>query len=212
MTSSQKTIFVADDHPIIIEGIDSLLSGNSVYKLIGFTHTTDEILYKVENLNPDILIIDLNMPGENSAASLTRLVKQKYAHIKVICLSMHGSYGAVSEMINAGISGYILKNAAKNELLEALNKITEGKSYYSQEITQELIKAGVSNPSGTRLTNREIEIVKLIGKELNNKQIAEKLFLSERTVESHRKNIFRKTGAQGIVGLIKYAFEHKLIE
>lgn len=117
-------------------------------------------------------------------------------------------------MINdADISGYVLKNIGKQELVEALEKIAGGGIYFSDEVIEELKRTSErrKQQQQVHLTEREIEIIRLIEKEYNNRQIAEALFISERTVETHRKNIFRKTDTNSVIGLIKYAYEHKLI-
>ena len=128
---------------------------------------------------------------------------------------MFNEKSKVNEMINNGVNGYILKNTGKKELIEAIQKIWGGGLYFSDEIIETLMKAGAQEEKeadAILLTKREIEIVKMIGAELTNGEIAEKLFLSERTVETHRKNIFKKTGSKSVVGLMNYAYEHKMIE
>ena len=127
---------------------------------------------------------------------------------------MSGQGDIVNNMItDADIAGYVLKNIGKKELLYALEKIASGGVYFSEEVLAEMIKASeISKENDTvNLTRREIEIVRLIEKEYGNKLIADTLFLSERTIETHRKNIFRKTNTSSVVGLIKYAYEHKLV-
>ena len=127
---------------------------------------------------------------------------------------MSGQGDLVNQMIDdADIAGYVLKNIGKQELITALEKISGGGIYFSDEVLHEMTKASElkKESDDAHLTAREIEIIKLIEKENNNKQIAEQLFLSERTVETHRKNIFRKTKTSGVIGLIKYSYEHKLI-
>ncbi len=127
---------------------------------------------------------------------------------------MSGQGDLVNEMINeADISGYVLKNIGKQELVTALEKIAGGGIYFSEEVIGEL-QRNTQRKKETReahLTNREIDIIKLIEKEYNNRQIAEALFISERTVETHRKNIFRKTNTNSVIGLVKFAYEHRLI-
>ena len=146
---------------------------------------------------------------------LARLVKKEFPAIKIITLSMNGEGSLVNQMIDeSDISGYLLKNIGQTEFLNALNKIAAGGIYFSDEVLQEMLKASErkkETDEETKLTNREIEIVRLIEKEYSNKKIAEELFLSERTVETHRKNIFRKTKTNSVIGLIKYAYERKLI-
>jgi two-component system, NarL family, nitrate/nitrite response regulator NarL len=151
------------------------------------------------------------MPGV-TGVELTRLIRKKYPAIHILALSMHGEIAVIKQMLDSGISGYLLKNTGKAELIEALKKVARGDAYFSPEITRELMKAvkGAAKHNA-HLTNREIEIIRLIEKEMGNKQIADTLCISERTVETHRKNIFRKTDTQSIIGLLKFAYEHKII-
>jgi DNA-binding NarL/FixJ family response regulator len=128
---------------------------------------------------------------------------------------MHGDRETISDMLEVGICGYVLKNTGMEELTNALTRISNGNLFFSEDVTNEMMKA-MSEPKPAAketisLTPREIEIVKLISQELNNAQIGEKLFISERTVETHRKNIFRKTNTKSVAGLIKLAIEHKMI-
>ncbi|MFZ1534913.1 MAG: response regulator transcription factor, partial [Chitinophagaceae bacterium] len=132
----------------------------------------------------------------------------------ILALSMSGQGDLVNEMIeDADIAGYVLKNIGKQELITALEKIAGGGIYFSEEVIDELQRTSQRKKQNAEvhLTDREIEITRLIEKEYNNKQIAETLFISERTVETHRKNIFRKTNTNSVIGLVKYAYEHKLI-
>jgi len=124
---------------------------------------------------------------------------------------MFGDSQVVAEMIDAGISGYVLKNAGKKELIEALTKIAEGQKYFDQDITLQLMKSFKRSQEEVRLTDREIEIIRMIEKDMTTREIAETLFISERTVETHRKNILHKTNTQTVVGLLKYAYERKII-
>jgi DNA-binding NarL/FixJ family response regulator len=150
------------------------------------------------------------LPGNE----LAKQVRQKHPGIKILALSMSGQGDLVNEMINdADISGYVLKNIGKQELIRAIEKIANGGIYFSEEVIDELQRAShrKKQKDEAHLTAREIEIIRLIEKEYNNKQIAESLFISERTVETHRKNIFRKTNTNSVIGLVKYAYEHRLI-
>ena len=150
------------------------------------------------------------LPGNQ----LAKQVKEKYPDVKILALSMSGQGDLVNEMIeDADISGYVLKNIGKQELITALEKIAAGGIYFSDEVIDELQRTSQRKKQNeeAHLTDREIEIIRLIEKEYNNKQIAETLFISERTVETHRKNIFRKTNTNSVIGLVKYAYEHKLI-
>ncbi|MBC7614690.1 MAG: response regulator transcription factor [Pedobacter sp.] len=203
-------LFIVDDHQLVVDGLRSLLNNEEQYAIVGCSNRPKEVISMLQNLNVDVLLTDINMP-EMTGVELTRNIKKNFPKIKVLALSMFGERQVIKEMIDAGISGYILKNTGKQELLAALAKVSNGQIFFGEEVTKELIKSFVNDNEGTRLTNREIEIVRLIENEYSNKKMADLLFISERTVETHRKNIFRKTGTQSIVGLLKYAYEHKII-
>lgn len=203
-------LFIIDDHQMVVDGLISLLNNEEKYNIVGFTNQPKDVLEQLEALDVHILLTDINMP-EMTGVELTRCVKKKFPRIKVLALSMFGERQVIKEMIDAGVSGYILKNTGKKELIEALDKLVKGETFFGSEVTDELIKSFKHNDDNSHLTNREIEIIRLIENEHSNKKIADMLFISERTVETHRKNIFRKTNTQSIVGLLKYAYEHKII-
>ncbi|MES2829370.1 MAG: response regulator transcription factor [Bacteroidota bacterium] len=207
---SPVNIFIVDDHQLIIDGIQSLLNGSDVYSVIGSTNHPELVLDLLQDTPVDILITDVSMPVL-SGVELTRMVKKKYPKLKVIAVSMHGNSEVIKEMLNAGISGYILKNTGRKELIDALDKVVSGGTYFDENVTREILSNFSKGDEESRLTNREIEIIRLINDELSNKLISDKLFISERTVETHRKNIFRKTNTQSVVGLLKFAHAHKLI-
>ncbi len=208
-------IFLVDDHQILLDGIKSLLQSNEQFQIIGEATRAKNALEKLEHEVPDILITDIQMP-EMSGIELTRLIRTKFPQVKILALSMSGDEGEIIAMIEAGISGYVLKNTGKEELTDALIRISEGDLFYSREVSAKLSNAlrrrGEIDDElkAINLTPREKEIVKLVVKEYTNKKIAEALFISERTVETHRKNIFRKTGCQSVLGLLKWAQQHGL--
>ena len=152
---------------------------------------------------------------ELSGIELAKRVKVIDSNIKILALSMHDDRQTISDMLEVGINGYVLKNTGMDELTAAIIKVANGQMFFSAEVTETMMKA-MAEPKNTSketisLTPREIEIVKLISTELSNAQIGEKLFISERTVETHRKNIFRKTNTKSVAGLIKLAMESKWI-
>ena len=205
---------IVDDHQIVIDGLKSLLLGYDQFKVVLECTQPAQMLQLLEQTAVDILLTDVMMPVMNGAA-LSKAVHQKFPAVKILALSMSGQGDLVNQMIeDADIAGYVLKNIGKQELIKALEKISGGGIYFSEEVLDEMTRASEikKEADDAHLTAREIEIIKLIEKEQNNKQIAETLFLSERTVETHRKNIFRKTKTSGVIGLIKYAYEHKLVE
>ncbi|RYD99023.1 MAG: response regulator transcription factor [Sphingobacteriales bacterium] len=203
-------IFIVDDHQLVIDGIRSLLGESPNYQLSGFSNKPMEVIQMLDQSPADILLTDISMPLM-SGIELTRAIKKKFPEMKVIAISMHGEGDVVKEMVDAGISGYILKNTGRAELIEALDRVRSGGTYFGEEITREILQRFSAKEQEQRLTNREIEIIKLINEEYGNKQISSKLFISERTVETHRKNIFRKTNTQSVVGLLKWANAHKII-
>ncbi len=208
-------LLIVDDHQMMIDGIKSLLIYESDFNLIAETTQPETVIGLLEIDLVDIVIADVNMPGI-SGIELTRLIKEKFPQVQVLALSMHGDRDTISDMLEAGISGYVLKNTGKDELLQALRKIASGGLFFSDEVTLEMMRAAripkpVAVNAPVRLTPREIEIVKLIASEFNNAEIGENLFISERTVETHRKNIFRKTETKSVAGLIKLAIEQGII-
>lgn len=208
--ANPKRIFIVDDHQMVIDGINLMLEGKPGFTVVGESTKPLLVSEALENMAVDILITDVGMP-EMSGVELSRVLKTKFPDIKILALSMFGDSQIVAEMIDAGISGYILKNAGKKELVEALTKISEGQNYFGQEITLQLMKSFKRNQEETKLTDREIEIIRMIEKDMTTRDIAETLFISERTVETHRKNILHKTNTQTVVGLLKYAYERKII-
>lgn len=210
---SKITLALVDDHQIVIDGLMSLLKGHENFEFAFATTKPEEVVGNLAGNNVDILLTDVMMPVLPGNL-LARQVREKYPNVKILALSMSGQGDLVNEMINeANISGYVLKNIGKKELITALEKIANGGIYFSDEVINELQRESQRKKENEQahLTAREIEIIRHIEKEYNNKQIAETLFISERTVETHRKNIFRKTNTNSVIGLVKYAYEHKLI-
>lgn len=213
MKSGKITLGIVDDHQIVIDGLTSLLKGHDKFRFAFATTNPTEVINNIKEKPVDILLTDVMMPGL-PGNQLAKQVRENYPDVKILALSMSGQGDLVNEMIeNADIAGYVLKNIGKQELVNALEKIAGGGIYFSEEVIGELQKASnrKKQKEEAHLTGREVEIIQLIEKEYNNKQIAETLFISERTVETHRKNIFRKTDTSSVIGLVKYAYEHKLI-
>ncbi len=213
MKNGKITLALVDDHQIVIDGLTSLLKGHDKFKFAFATTNSGEVIERIAQTPIDVLLTDVMMP-KLPGNELAKQVKQKYPDVKILALSMSGQGDLVNEMIeDADISGYVLKNIGKQELITALEKIAGGGIYFSEEVIDELQRTSQRKKQNAEahLTGREVEITRLIEKEYNNKQIAETLFISERTVETHRKNIFRKTNTNSVIGLVKYAYEHKLI-
>lgn len=213
MKNGKITLGIVDDHQIVIDGLSSLLKGHEKFNFAFATTDSSEVLELIKKHKIDILLTDVMMPNI-PGNQLAKMVRQQFPDIRILALSMSGQGDMVNEMIeDADIAGYVLKNIGKQELVKALEKIAGGGIYFSEEVLDELQRTSnrKKQKEDAHLTGREVEIIRLIEKEYNNKQIAETLFISERTVETHRKNIFRKTNTNSVIGLVKYAYEHKLI-
>jgi DNA-binding NarL/FixJ family response regulator len=206
-------IAILDDHQIVIDGLRLLLENQLHFEIVGQFNRGQELLDALAALKADIVITDILMPEMDGLEVAMRL-KDQFPDIKVIALSMNGEGPLAEKMIEqAEVAGYVLKTTNKSELTEAIESVYAGDTFYAKEILDELNsfrKIKQENES-INLTIREIEIIQCIASDLTNKQIADQLFISERTVETHRKNIFRKTNIHSAVGLVEFARKRKLI-
>ena len=207
-------ILIVDDHEMFIDGLSALLSGQDKYQVTATANNGKEALVIIENQKVDLLITDLSMP-EMSGTELVKICKEKYPEVKVLVLSMHNNRETVAEILMSEAEGYILKNTGKQELLTALDRITDDGTFYSHEVMSimfEKIKKDKKRDEAIgNLTERELEVLGLIVKEKSSEEIAQDLFISKRTVDTHRKHIIEKTGVKTIVGLIKYAIFNDII-
>lgn len=205
-------LYIVDDHQMLIDGLKALLSDEANISVVGESNLSKTAVKEISEYRPDIVLTDINMP-EMDGIELTKEVKKINPDIKIIALSMFGERETISEMLKAAVSGYILKNTGKAELLTAIEKVANGQTYFSDEVNAEMIKmSDGSSSKEINLSQREIEVIELIAKEYTNAKIAEALFISERTVETHRKNIFRKTDTKGVIGLLKYCVDKRIIK
>jgi DNA-binding NarL/FixJ family response regulator len=210
MGSASIKLLIVDDHRIVLDGLKSLFDQDDQFEIIGAASSAEEALRLLQSRIPDILLTDFRLPGLNGL-ELAMLVKQKFPSVKRVILSMHDEALLVKQILKEGIDGYLLKSIQQSELKMALHQIMDGYPYVSPEITRMVLADMNSDQPDQLLSERERQVLNLIARECSNKQIAEQLFISERTVETHRKNIFRKTNTSSLVGLIKYAFANQLI-
>ena len=206
-------IAVIDDHQIVIDGVKALLQDSDKFKVVLESTNAIQFLQSLNSIPIDVILTDIFMP-HMSGEELAKRVAEEFPQIHVIVLSMGGQITLVNKMITeSNIKGFLLKNIGKAELINALEKVYGGGVYFSQEILSAMIAEGEvkAEMKAANLTIRELEILKLIESEKNNKDIAAQLYISERTVETHRKNIYRKTNTNSIIGLIKYAYVNKII-
>ena len=203
-------IVLVDDHQIILDGLSMLLDQDPSFDVIASFSHPEKALSFLSVQEPDVLLTDYSLPVINGL-ELIRKAKVIHPAMKAALLSMHDEPSIVREAMKLGVNGYLLKNIQQAELKEAIRKIYSGLIYVSAEITTQLLQQPYANQNESALTERELEVLKLITKENSNKKIADKMHISERTVETHRKNIFRKTGTTSLVGLVKYAYSNNLI-
>lgn len=202
------SILLVDDHRILLDGMKNLLQ--EPYAVKATASSGQEAIELIKNHDFDILITDYEMPDINGL-DLVKAMSAAQPEAKILVLSMHDDPSVVRELFRAGASGYILKKDTYHSITNALQKITEGKRFISDAIAEILINETTEDHNGP-LTPREIEILKLVAREMSSRQIAEILFISERTVETHRKNILKKTGATNLAGLVKYAYVNNIIQ
>ncbi len=210
------TICITDDHKIIAEGIASFLIGNKKFKLVCKSSSGKELLEKLKEKQPDIVLLDIKMPGL-SGIQIAKTLKKDYPKVKIVFLSSDTNKESLDEAIKAGGVGYLSKDILEEEFLFALEEIWAGKNYYSKGIQQSVfnsytnsINSDASSESDL-LSKREIEVIKLIADGLSYNKIAEKLFISSRTVETHKKNIIDKLELKTTIDLIKYAILNGIV-
>lgn len=198
-------ILIADDHAMFIDGIKSLLRKFDKAEIVAEANDGQEALEILKDGGIDMLVTDINMPGM-SGTEFTKIVKSDFPEVKVLVLTMYNDREIINEILLAEAEeGYILKNTGKQELITAINRLADDGTYYSNKPPK---------PEDDRvkdLTPRELEILQLICEELSTAEISQKLYISPRTVETHRKHIIQKTQVKTIVGLIKLAIENKLV-
>jgi len=206
-------IGLVDDHQIVIDGLKLVLSRNPGFQVVVEATSGSGLLKQMETLPPDVLLMDLVMP-EMNGYELAIAVRKAFPQIKIIALSMNCDGAEINKLIDdAGINGYVLKTANKAELKKAIESVMKDEAYFSEEALKELdaFQKIKKNNALVNLTARELEIMQYITSGMTNKEIAQRLFLSEYTVETHRKNIFRKTQTRSALRLAEYARNHKLI-
>ncbi len=218
-------VLLVDDHRIIRDGLKALLVGVKEINIIGECNDGKEAITFLEHNNVDLILMDINMPNMNGFES-TAFISKKYPEVKILALTMHQEESYISKILQAGANGYMLKNASRKELIQAITKINEGNSYFSEDVANIMMSKYLNNGANTEkrnvqsfhdiniddLTKREHEILKLIVDEHTNIEIGEKLFISPRTVDTHRRNLLLKIGVKNTAGLVKYALQHNLLE
>ena len=211
----KTNIFIVDDHGVVIEGIKSAFRNREEYEVIGVAYDGRQAIEMVKSMKPDIVIMDISMPELNGIEA-TKRIKEFFPDIKIIIYTMFSNEEFVIELFKLGISGYVLKQDPFSDLVLAIDAVNTGGSYFSTsapKIITEHIKTLEDGKKGIGvLSMREYEVFKLLADGKSIKQIAEKLFISPKTVESHKYSIMTKLGVQTVTDLTKMAIKHKIIE
>ncbi|MFT5819261.1 MAG: two-component system nitrate/nitrite response regulator NarL [Crocinitomix sp.] len=208
-------ILLADDHGMILDGLKSILKNETDIKVVGTADNGEDAVHIIENNDVDVAILDINMPKMNGIEA-TRIIRAN-SDTKVLILSMHDTYEFIDELIDAGCQGYILKNKGQEELVTAIRRVHNGKPYFGERIKERIMEERLSPKKNkiampVSLTKREIEVLKLIAQEFTSPEIAEKLFIVEATVNTHRRNLISKLGVRNSLGLVSYAYKNGMIE
>lgn len=201
-------LFIVDDHYMVIEGIHSLLQDEKNIVWMGHAGNGDSCMAFIKKQLPDVMLMDISMPGM-SGIDLCKLVKEQYPSVYIIGLSTFNQQSFIQKMIDNGASGYVLKNATREELIEAVETVAAGKTYLSDEVASTLRQS--NDAALPVITRREKEVLELIADGLTNNEIAAKLFISVSTVDTHRKNLLAKFESKNIASLIKTAVQMNII-
>lgn len=201
-------VFIVDDHYMVIEGIRALLQHETSMELIGHAMSADSCLSFLRQQKPDVILMDINL-ADQSGIDLCAEVKRKHPGIFILGLSTFNQQSFIRKMMDNGASGYVLKNATREELVEAISTIVKGKLYLSHEAARSLRAPEVSDQP--LLTRREKEVLALIAEGMTNNEVAEKLFISSTTVDTHRKSLLNKLNAKNTASLIRIATRLQLI-
>jgi DNA-binding NarL/FixJ family response regulator len=209
-------IVIGEDHEIVRDGLKSLLNDVPGIKVTGEASNGKELIDRLSE-DTDIVLMDINMPVMNGIET-TRYISQNFKHIKVLVLSMLEDEAIVEKLFAAGAQGYLVKNKGKDELIYAVRRIAEGYMYLAPEITVKILHkivhtSAVRTPHKTiPLSKREVEVLSLLAEGFTNNEIADKLFTSRRTIETHRKNLIEKTGSRNTAALIRFALTHGILK
>ena len=211
-------VFITDDHEMYLEGLALLLGKQKDIEVIGTAASGQALLAQIQELQTDILLLDVYLP-DTTEEELLQNIRASRPDLKVIYLTLLRGTRYIHKLTRHNIQGYVLKNAPLEELLTALRAVHEGNTYFSKDIhigdREEDFRSTITiedRQIDDILSRRELEVLKLICREYSNAEIAEKLFLSVSTVETHRKNLIAKLGVNNTVGLVKFALRHKLID
>ncbi|MBU0764039.1 MAG: response regulator transcription factor [Bacteroidetes bacterium] len=214
-------ILLADDHKILRSGIKAMLSEAENIEVAGECEDGEDVLeYLEQNEHPHVILMDVDMPNL-SGIEATEIISKKYPEIRILTITMHHDHVTISKMLKAGALGYILKSSDEDVIVNAITEVAKGNKFFSNDVVEVMMTKYMKNEQPKKvsalvyvddLTGRETEILKLIARQFTNKEIAEKLFISQRTVDTHRRNLLDKLGVKNTAGLVAFAYEQGLME
>lgn len=211
-------ILIADDHKIFRQGISAILSQQKDFSVSGEAANAEEIFNILANHSIDLILLDIDLGGDDGI-QIAQTIREQYPAVRILALSMHGEEAYIVKMLESGTSGYILKTSGMEELNTAIRVVAAGKTYLSSEVTETLIQhlkfpeaLEIRTDLEVPLTSREREVLKMIAQEYSNSEIAASLFISIRTVDTHRRNLLRKLKLKNTAGLVKFAIQKGLAD
>jgi len=212
----EKTrVLVVDDHELFRKGVVMVINRMENTEVIGEASNGNEFLHMLNSSVPDVVFMDIKMPELNGIDATVEAMN-RYPNLKIVALSMFGEEEYLQKMINAGAAGFLLKNSSIQEIENAIRLVMAGKNCYSNELlgyfTNKYISKNSDETSNVQLTRRELEVLDLVAKSMTNQEIADKLFVSKRTVDGHKANLIQKTGSKNIVDLLIYALKTGLVK
>lgn len=207
-------LIIIDDHQLVLDGLAAIVKELDQVELIGTASNGKEGLLLIDALKPDVVLSDIDMPIMNGI-QLAENLKKQHPHIKLMILTMHNEPSLIHKLMELGANGYLLKNADRSELIEGILKMTRGEPFFPASNLAKSSHMPFAQESETvilsRLTTREIEILRVIAEGYSNKEIGDKLFISHRTVDTHRTNLMKKLEVHNIAGLVKFAIKNGLV-
>ncbi len=212
MNKGKINIVIADDHTIFLEGLSALLNNSNAINVVASVSNGQEVLDVLKSTDADVVLTDIDMPVMDGMR-LTKELRKNHPLIKILALTMHNEGRVIKSLIKAGVTGYILKDTGKDELINAIRTVADGENYFSDEVKANLVESMIpgkrahASTALIQLSDRESEVLKLIATELTQVEIAEKLFISEHTVIFHKRKLFAKFNVKNTAGLIKCAIE-----
>lgn len=216
---SNIKILIADDHKIVLDGLTSILGDIDGFDVVGSVENgKDAVDFVATKEKPDVLLMDIDMPVMNGI-NAAREIKKNFEGVRILTLSMHNEKGMIQTLMDAGADGYILKNSSKEELEKGIRTVYAGQTFFSTNVTMSLLNQSTEITKQAdlpqevqELTERELEILKLVAEGYSNKEIGERLFISHRTVDTHRTNLMKKMDVHNVAGLIRIAIKSGLVE